>query len=113
MKLFADVVRWVKQRHQVFDTPIELRPDQTVAEALSLIPKRAHKAAVVVQDGRPVGVVSERDCAEVDRFAQVSAVMNRSVVTVSAIRLPAMAVMFDTTSGSVAPVPSEVARSTS
>ncbi len=33
--------------------------------------------------------------------------------TVSAIRLPAMAVMLATTSGSVAPVPSEVARSTS
>ena len=72
----ADVVAWVKQRHHVFDTPIELRPDQTVAEALALIPKRAHKAAVVVQDGRPVGVVSEADCAEVDRFAQVSAVMS-------------------------------------
>ena len=33
--------------------------------------------------------------------------------TVSAIRLPAIAVMFATTSGSVAPVPSAVARSTS
>jgi IMP dehydrogenase len=80
----AEVVAWVKQRHHVFDTPIELRPDQTVAEALSLIPKRAHRAAVVVQDGRPVGVVSEADCAEVDRFAQVGSVMNPGVVTVSA-----------------------------
>ena len=80
----ADVVRWVKQRHRVFDTPIELRPDQTVAEALALIPKRAHKAAVVVQDGRPVGVVSEADCADVDRFAQVATVMNQDVVTVPA-----------------------------
>ena len=80
----ADVVAWVKQRHRVFDTPIELRPDQTVAEALSLIPKRAHRAAVVVEDGRPVGVVSEADCADVDRFAQVSQVMNPAVVTVSA-----------------------------
>ena len=33
--------------------------------------------------------------------------------TVSALRLPAMAVMLAPTSGSVAPVPSEVARSTS
>ena len=33
--------------------------------------------------------------------------------TVSAIRLPAIAVMLATTSGSVAPVPSLVARSTS
>ncbi len=74
----------MKKRHHVFDTPIELRPDQTVAEALSLIPKRAHRAAVVVDEGRPVGVVSESDCAEVDRFAQVASVMNRAVVTVAA-----------------------------
>ncbi len=79
----ADVVAWVKQRHRIFDTPIELRPDQTVAEALALIPKRAHRAAVVVQDGRPVGVVSEDDCAEVDRFAQVGSVMNPDLVTVA------------------------------
>ena len=49
----AQVVRYVKSRHLVFDTPIELAPDQTVAEALSLIPKRAHRAAVVVADGKP------------------------------------------------------------
>ncbi len=84
LPVVADVVSWVKKRHHVFDTPIELRPDQTVAEALSLIPKRAHRAAVVVDDGRPVGVVSEDDCAEVDRFAQVGSVMNRAVVTVAA-----------------------------
>ena len=83
LPVVADVVAWVKKRHHVFDTPIELRLDQTVAEALSLIPKRAHRAAVVVDDGRPVGVVSEADCADVDRFAQVGSVMNRAVVTVS------------------------------
>jgi IMP dehydrogenase len=71
----TEVVRYVKQRDLVFDTPIELGPHQTVAEALSLIPKRAHRAAVVVSDGRPVGLVAEADCAEVDRFAQVGQVM--------------------------------------
>lgn len=80
----ADVVSWVKQRHHVFDTPIELHPTQTVAEALALMPKRAHRAAVVVEDGMPVGVVLEADCADVDRFAQVGQVMNDAVVTVSA-----------------------------
>jgi IMP dehydrogenase len=84
LPVVADVVQWVKRRHLVFDTPIELAPTQTVAEALSLIPKRAHRAAVVVEDGRPVGVVSEADCAEVDRFAQVGAVMRRDLVLVDA-----------------------------
>lgn len=80
----ADVVRFVKSRHLVFDTPIELSPDQTVAEALSLIPKRAHRAAVVVEEGRPVGVVSEADCVEVDRFAQVRHVMREPAVVLAA-----------------------------
>lgn len=72
----ADVVAFVKTRHLVLDTPIQLRPDQTVAEALSLIPKRTHRSAVVVDDQhRPVGVVLEEDCAEVDRFAQAHQVM--------------------------------------
>ena len=35
----ADVVAWVKSRHLVFDTPIELAPTQTVAEALALMPE--------------------------------------------------------------------------
>jgi IMP dehydrogenase len=79
----ADVVSFVKSRHHVFDTPIELRTDQTVAEALSLIPKRSHRAAVVVDGGRPVGVVSESDCVDVDRFAQVQQVMNPSFVRIA------------------------------
>ncbi len=78
----AEVVAWVKRRHLVFDTPIELRPTQTVAEALALIPKRAHRAAVVVEAGAVVGVVCESDCSEVDRFAQVSQVMNRDFLSV-------------------------------
>jgi len=77
-----EVVSWVKARHTVFDTPIELRPSQTVGEALALMPKRAHRAAVVVQDGRPVGVVTAAACAERDRFGQVRDVMVAPSVSV-------------------------------
>ncbi|GAA1916928.1 GuaB1 family IMP dehydrogenase-related protein [Nocardioides marmoribigeumensis] len=79
----ADVVSWVKQRHPVFETPIVLDPEHTVADALALIPKRSHRAAFVVVDGRPVGVVSEDDCIGVDRFTQVQTVMS---ATVSSLR---------------------------
>jgi GMP reductase len=83
-EVVAGVVAEVKSRHLVFDTPIELAPHQTVAEALSLIPKRAHRAAVVVDAGRPVGTVSEADCSEVDRFAQVQQVMQPVAVRLGA-----------------------------
>ncbi len=84
LRVVRDVVAWVKGRNLVFDTPIELAPHQTVAEALSLIPKRAHRAAVVVADGKPIGVVTEDDCTEVDRFSQVKDVMSRRMVTIAA-----------------------------
>jgi IMP dehydrogenase len=76
-----EVVSWVKSRHLVFETPIVLDPHQTVGDALALLPKRAHKAAVVVEDGRPVGIVTEDDCLEVDRFTQVHQVMTQALVT--------------------------------
>jgi IMP dehydrogenase len=78
-----DVVSFVKARHLVFDTPIVLDPHQTVGDALALLPKRAHRAAIVVEDGRPVGVVTEDDCLGVDRFSQVHQVMSQTPVTLA------------------------------
>jgi IMP dehydrogenase len=90
-------VRQVKAAHPVFETPITVTPDTTVGEALSLIPKRAHGAVVVVQDGRPVGVMTERDGQGVDRFTQVQSVMTRDVLTFDLGVEPAK--MFDQLSG--------------
>jgi IMP dehydrogenase len=77
----ADVVSWVKTRDLVWDTPITLGPSSTVGEALSLLPKRAHGAVIVVAEDRPVGVVTEGDCHGVDRFTQLREVMARDLVT--------------------------------
>ncbi|NDZ82110.1 GuaB1 family IMP dehydrogenase-related protein [Streptomyces sp. SID10853] len=77
IEVVTDVISWVKTRHHVLDTPIVLAPTQTVADALSLLPKRAHNAGVVVdEDGRPIGVVTDEDLAGVDRFTQLSEVMS-------------------------------------
>ena len=71
----------VKAAHPVYETPITVRPSAPVAEVLALIGKRAHRAAVAVEDGRPLGIITEGDCAEVDRFATVGEVMSRDLVT--------------------------------
>ena len=81
LAVVSEVVSWVKQRHLVFDTPITLDPHQTVGDAIALIPKRSHRAAFVVEDGRPVGVITEDDCADVDRFTQVHQVMSGNPLT--------------------------------
>ena len=77
----SDVISFVKSRHLLFDTAITLGRHDTVGEALGLLPKRAHGAVVVIEDGRPVGVVTEADCLGVDRFTQVREVMSRELLT--------------------------------
>ena len=78
----GEIVAWVKSRHPVWDTPLVLTPGDAVADALNLLPKRAHGAVVVVDaDGRPVGVVDEAACAGVDRFTRVSEVADPGVLT--------------------------------
>jgi IMP dehydrogenase len=84
----VDVVRgtvdFVKSRDLVVDTPVVLAPDDSVSDALALIHKRAHGAAVVVDEGRPLGLVTEAGCAGVDRFARV-----RDVATTDFVSAPA------------------------
>ena len=80
----ADVIAWVKSRDLVVETALTLGPADTAGEALSLLPKRAHNAVVVVEDGRPVGVATEADCSGVDRFTQLRQVMSADPFTLPA-----------------------------
>ena len=88
----AEVVAFVKSRHLVHDTAITVDPTETVGAALTLLQKRAHGAAVVVDaEGRPLGLVTETDLSGVDRFTQVRDVMSSQVVTIDAGATPEQA----------------------
>jgi IMP dehydrogenase len=82
-EVVRDVVSWVKQRHLVVETALTLAPHSPVGDALGLLSKRAHGAVVVVDAGRPVGVVTEADCLGADRFAQLHQVMSCDPLTLA------------------------------
>ena len=101
----ASTVARVKAAHTVYETPVTVSPTMTIGETVSLLTKRAHGAAVVVDDGKPVGIVTEHDGTDVDRFAQVREVMSHELFTVEAGLEPRE--YFDAMAGShvaVAPV---------
>ena len=81
LEIVAQVISWVKGRHTFFDTPVTLAPTDTVADALDLINKRAHGALIVVEGGKPVGIVTEADCERVDRFTQLQLIMSTDLIT--------------------------------
>ncbi len=83
VEVVTEVIGWVKARHLLVETPLTLSPTSTVGDAVALLPKRAHGAVIVVDEGRPVGVVTEADCASVDRFAQLHQVMSTNPLTLT------------------------------
>ena len=77
-----ETVDFVKSRDLVADTPVTLTGDDAVSDAIALINKRAHGAAVVVDAaGRPVGLVTDAATAGVDRFARVGDIALTDFVT--------------------------------
>ena len=84
-----DIVAWLKTRHPVWDTPLVLTASDSVADALNLLPKRAHGAVVIVdEDERPVGVVDEAACAGVDRFTRLGEVADPDVLAMPIAAAP-------------------------
>ena len=81
-QVVGEVVRWVKDRHPIYDTAITLPPTATIGAALALITKRAHGAVVVVDGERVVGIATEHDMARQDRFTQLQEVMTRDPLCV-------------------------------
>ena len=74
----------VKARHPIYETPITLKPTDTIQEALNLIHKRAHGAVIVVDGETPVGIFTEHDGSGYDRFTQLHRVMSTELVTIEA-----------------------------
>ncbi len=72
----------VKARHTVLETAVTVTARDTVHTVLSLLHKRAHAAAVVLDGDRPVGVISRADCEGADQFAQVETLMSREVTVI-------------------------------
>ncbi|MFT4126898.1 MAG: GuaB1 family IMP dehydrogenase-related protein [Gordonia sp. (in: high G+C Gram-positive bacteria)] len=77
----ARTIEFVKSRDLVADTPLVLTAEDSVSDALALVHLRAHGAVVVTRDDVPIGLVTERACADVDRFARVGEVLDPVVVT--------------------------------
>ncbi|MUM17677.1 GuaB1 family IMP dehydrogenase-related protein [Mycobacterium sp. CBMA271] len=77
----AQTVEFVKSRDLVYDTPVTLSPDDSAGEAMALIHKRSHGAAVIIENGRPLGLVTEQACTGIDRFTRVHDIAATDFVT--------------------------------
>ncbi|MEK7665739.1 MAG: GuaB1 family IMP dehydrogenase-related protein [Patescibacteria group bacterium] len=78
-----EMVKYVKARHHVFETPVVLKKEESVQTALNLISKRSHRAVMIVdEEGKPAGIFTEKDADDRDRFSRLADVMTTDLITV-------------------------------
>ena len=77
-----NIVKYLKSRHPVFETPVVLHEDESIQTALNLIHKRSHGAIVIVdKDNKPVGVFTENDAQGRDKFSILGGVMTTDIIS--------------------------------
>jgi len=81
----AEVARVKKSESVVIEDPVTLNPDQTIAEVKALSQRLNVAGFPVVQKGKVVGILTNRDIRFESRpYAKVSEVMTKEVVTAPA-----------------------------
>jgi len=77
-------INYVKSRHIIYETPLTLSINDRLQDALNIIHKRSHGAIVIVDEqNKPVGIFTEKDAIDKDRFAQITDVMTPSVFSIT------------------------------
>ncbi len=85
----AETIKYVKARHHTFETPVVLKKEESVQTALNLISKRSHGAVMIVDEqGKPVGIFTEKDAIDRDRFSRLADVMTTDLITVPSTATP-------------------------
>jgi len=82
MSELSQMLKIIKSRHVIYDTPITLSPTETIADALRLIDKRAYGAIIIVNDNnQPLGVFRRSDQAGLDPFTQLKYFIKPDLIT--------------------------------
>jgi len=81
MEKIDEIVKYLKTRHPVFETPVVLDESESIQTALNLIHKRSHGGIVVVNENKPVGIFTETDAKGKDRFTPLKNVMATDIIS--------------------------------
>src|SRR5579871_3093356 len=69
LHILKKTIDFIKNAHTIYETPITLKPENTIRDALSLINKRSHGAIIVVDEkNRPAGIFTEKKAEGMDLF---------------------------------------------
>lgn len=99
-------VQYIKNCHPLYETPVVLNEDETIQTALNLIGKRSHGAVIVIdKEYRPVGIFTEKEGRNQDRYTSLKRVMRTDLITCTSSMSPQdMFMMLDKNRISLLPI---------
>ncbi len=76
MSRLKEMINFVKSRHLIFDTPLTLKPTDTINQATNILFKRNHGVVVIIDDdNHPLGLISERMIKDIDQFETIDKII--------------------------------------
>lgn len=77
-----EIIKNLHTRHELYETPVQLLYSESIQTANALMYKRAHGAIIVVDEQqKPLGIYTEHDGRNRDRYTPLSEVMSKDMIT--------------------------------
>lgn len=76
------IVTCIKSADVQYDTPITVKSDNTIRDALGIITKRAHNCVVMIDDqGKAISLFKPQDLEGLDQFSLLGNIIKRPLIT--------------------------------
>jgi len=77
-----EIIKYIKSANVKYDTPIVVKPSNTIRDAMGLIHKRSHNRVIMVNDNNePIWIFSENDMKDLDQFSPIWDLKARKIIT--------------------------------
>ena len=77
-----EIIKHIKSASIKYDTPITVKPTNTIRDAMWIIHKRSHNRVVMVNDNNePIWIFSENDMKNLDQFSLLGNLKTKKLIT--------------------------------
>lgn len=77
-----EIVNFVKSANVIFDTPLTVKKDDYVRDALSIINKRSHNCVILIdEENKPISIFTPSDLAKYEQFTLLWNINKHHLVT--------------------------------
>lgn len=82
LETLKKIITFIKNADIHYDTPITVKADNTIRDALGIINKRAHNCVIMIDDdGKAIAIFKPQDLEQLDQFSLLGNIPKRSLIT--------------------------------